>query len=385
MSSKTLPTNQIKSMCVIIIKQKGKKVPQEVAKTSARINPHGLGVVWLDTFEVTYHKSAEYKVLDTARPFIAHFRYATIGAINKENTHPFRCGSNKNEWLMMNGTIRELGNHKKSDSKVLAENLGEIPRHQWKKELERYECRFVSVNTHSRTYQMYNKELWVQRDGVWYSKDNVLEDNLIAVYGTLKKGYSNYNHYLTSSKYVGKGKTKDKYPLVVSGLPYLIEERGQGFNVEVDVFKVSASVLANLDRLEGHPTWYRRKQIDIQMKGKVLKCWVYFNLRERANGQTLHSTYTQVPNRVKWYEQEDEKESAKEVSIFSQMGYEEPKSARLIDILEDECDDCEFDITNEKPVCVNCFHDLEHDMFANYHCSSCDEWFSESDVIMFRN
>jgi gamma-glutamylcyclotransferase (GGCT)/AIG2-like uncharacterized protein YtfP len=372
-------------MCVIIIKQKGKKVPQEVAKTSARINPHGLGVVWLDTFEVTYHKSAEYKVLETARPFIAHFRYATVGAINKENTHPFRCGSNKNEWLMMNGTIRELGNHKKSDSKVLAENLGEIPRHQWKKELERYECRFVSVNTHSRTYQMYNKELWVQRDGVWYSKDNVLEDNLIAVYGTLKKGYSNYNHYLTSSKYVGKGKTKDKYPLVVSGLPYLIEERGQGFNVEVDVFKVSASVLANLDRLEGHPTWYRRKQIDIQMKGKVLKCWIYFNLRERANGQTLHSSYTQAPNKVKWYEEEDEKESAKEVSIFSQMGYEEPKSARLIDILEDECDDCEFDITNEKPVCVNCFHDLEHDMFANYYCSSCNEWFTESDVIMFRN
>ena len=371
-------------MCVIIIKQKGKKVPQEVAKTSARINPHGLGVVWLDTFEVTYHKSAEYKVLETARPFIAHFRYATIGAINKENTHPFRCGSNKNEWLMMNGTIRELGNHKKSDSKVLAENLGEIPRHHWKKELERYECRFVSVNTRSRTYQMYNKELWIQRDGVWYSKDNVLEDNLIAVYGTLKKGYSNYNHYLTGSKYVGKGETKDKYPLVVSGLPYLIEERGQGFNVEVDVFKVSASVLAELDRLEGHPTWYRRKQIDIQMKDKVLKCWIYFNLREKSNGKTLHSTYTQAPNKVKSYEEEDEKESAKEVSIFAQYGYDEPKSARLIDILEEECDDCEFDIINEKPVCVNCFHDLEHDLFANYHCSSCDEWFNESEVIMFR-
>ena len=52
-------------MCVIIIKQAGKKVPQEVAKTSSRINPHGLGVIWLDTFEVTYHKSNEYKVLFT--------------------------------------------------------------------------------------------------------------------------------------------------------------------------------------------------------------------------------------------------------------------------------------------------------------------------------
>lgn len=366
-------------MCVIIIKQKGKHVPQEVAKTSARINPHGLGIIWLDTFEVSYHKSAEYKVLDTKRPFIAHFRYATIGAINKENTHPFRCGSNKQEWLMMNGTIRSLGNVKKSDSKVLAENLGEIPRHKWKKELEQYECRFVTINTHSRTYQIYNKELWVQKDGVWYSKDNVLEDTLVAVYGTLKKGYSNYNHYLTSSKYVGSGETKDKYPLVISGLPYLIEKKGVGHNVEVDVFKVSSSVLSALDRLEGHPNWYRRKQIDIQMKGKVLTCWIYFNLREHEKGHELHKTYTQLPNRVKWYEEEDERESEASFSRYTE------RQLNLLDIFEDEdCEDCGFDIVNEKPICVDCFHDLEHDGFANYHCCGCDGWFAEDEVLRFR-
>jgi gamma-glutamylaminecyclotransferase len=376
-SSKTLPTNQI-SMCVIIIKQTGKHVPQEVAKTSARINPHGLGIIWLDTFEVTYHKSSEYAVLDTKRPFIAHFRYATIGAINKENTHPFRCGSNKQEWLMMNGTIRALGNFKKSDSRVLAENLGEIPRHKWKKELEQYECRFVTINTHSRTYQVYNKELWVQKDGVWYSKDNVLEDNLVAVYGTLKKGYSNYNHYLTGSKHLGKGETKDKYPLVIQGLPYLIEKKGVGHNVEVDVFKVSGGILAQLDRLEGHPNWYRRKQIEIKMKDKTLTCWIYFNIRENEKGQELHKTYTQMPNRVKWYEEEDEKETEK---VFSKYA---DRQLSLLDIFEDDCEDCGFDIVNEKPICVDCFHDLEHDGFANYHCSGCDGWFAEDEVLRFK-
>ena len=374
-------------MCVIIIKQKGKHVPQEVAKTSARINPHGLGVIWLDTFQVTYHKSAEYKVLDTKRPFIAHFRYATIGAISKENTHPFRCGSNKQEWLMMNGTIRTLGDHKKSDSRVLAENLGNIPRHTWKKELEQHACRFVTINTHSRTYQVYNKELWVQKDGVWYSKDNVLEDTLIAVYGTLKKGYSNYNHYLTSSKYLGKGETKDKYPLIVKGLPYLIENKGQGFNVDVDVFKVSGSVLRDLDALEGHPNWYRRKEIEIKMKDKTLMCWIYFNIRETGKGDLYHKTFVQTPYKSKWYEQEqevsDEVGGDKYVSIFSNLGYEAPKSVFLTNIPDDECDDCGFDIANEKPICVNCFHDLEHDGFVNYHCSGCNEWFSESEVLRF--
>ena len=89
-------------MCVIIIKQKEQMMSREVAKTSARINPHGLGIIWLDTFEVEYHKSKDYRKLLTKRPFIAHFRYATKGKINRANTHPFVCGNNKDEYLPSN-------------------------------------------------------------------------------------------------------------------------------------------------------------------------------------------------------------------------------------------------------------------------------------------
>ena len=120
------------------------------------------------------------------------------------------------------------------------------------------------------------------------------------------------------------------------------------------------------------------------MKDKTLTCWIYFNIRENEKGKQWHKSYTQAPNRVKWYEEQDEIESSRQTSIFSQWGYEEPKSVYLVDILEDDCEDCEFDIENEKPICVNCFHDLEHDAFANYHCSGCDEWFSEFEVLRFR-
>ena len=365
-------------MCVIIIKQKGMTLPKEVAKTSGRINPHGLGVIWLDTFEVTYHQSSQYKVLDTDRPFIAHFRYATIGAVNKENTHPFRCGNNKHEWLMMNGTIRGLGDAKRSDSRVLAESLGNVPRHTWKKELEKHDSRFVTINTRNRTFQMYNKDLWVQRDGVWYSKGNVLEDNLVAVYGTLKKGYSNYNRFLMGSKHLGGGNTENKYPLIISGLPYLIEMKGIGYNVDVDVFKVSDSVLANLDALEGHPNWYRRKQIPIKMKdGRVLNCWIYFNIAEKYRGQVVHQTYTQTFSFIKesatkkWWE-EDKDEVLEAERIIGKQLY--------LDAFEEED---EFDVKNEKPICINCFNDLDHDGFSNYHCNSCDGWFSENEVITY--
>lgn len=361
-------------MCVIIIKQKGKQLAKDVAKTSARINPHGLGVIWLDTFEVSYHASKDYSVLDTDRPFIAHFRYATVGAINKDNTHPFRCGDNKNEWLMMNGTIRGLGNDKMSDSKELAISLGELPRNTWKTELEKYDCRFVTINTRNRTFQIYNQGDWIQRDGVWYSKENVLESHLVAVYGTLKKGNSNYWHYLAGSSYVGSGVTKDKYPLLIQGLPYLVDKQGTGHNVDVDVFKVADSKLAELDRLEGHPTWYKRRQIDIKVKGKTMSCWIYFNPKPLTGGEEMHKTYTQEW-RKEVYRPTKQYEYPYQIKPTI-----ETKQLAINDMLEDDSD---FDVQNDKPICIDCFHDLDHDGHSNYHCSGCDGWFTESEIITF--
>jgi gamma-glutamylaminecyclotransferase len=358
-------------MCVIIIKQKGKKLSEDVARSSARINPDGLGIIWLDTFEVSYHKSNEYELLLTKRPFIAHFRYATIGKVSKDNTHPFRCGKNENEWLMMNGTIHGLGSNATCDSKVLAKNLGDAPRHTWKSKLETYECRFVTINTRNKTFQVYNKEMWTIKDNVWYSKDNVLEDNLVAVYGTLKKGYSNYWAYLLSSKHIGSGKTAERYPLIVNGLPYLIENRGVGYNVKVDVFSVSNSVLKRLDALEGHPNWYYRKQIKVNVDGKSLMCWIYFNPKSVGKHDIFKEEYTQPERYVKHFDLFDKQEPVTKYDgkiMFS-------------DILDEED---EFSIDSEKPICIDCFHDLEFDGFANFHCKGCEGWFSESEVYRFR-
>ena len=266
---------------------------EEIAKTSSRINPHGLGIIWLDTFEVTYHKSKDYKTLLTERPFIAHFRYATKGAVNLANTHPFICGNNKDEMLMHNGTIKGLGTDAMCDSKQLAIELGSINRADWKTELEQYDSRFCTVNLRTKSFQIYNRNLYTYRDGIWYSKANVLQDNLIAVYGTLKKGYSNYYAYLTNAKHIGRGKTEDKYPLVVDGLPYLINKKGVGHNVEVDVFKVSDMQLQKVDALEGHPQWYKRIQIPIKLKNRTLNCWIYFNPKEVNLGTEMHQSYTQ--------------------------------------------------------------------------------------------
>lgn len=358
-------------MCIIIIKKKGKKISSEVAKTSARMNPHGLGIMWLDTFEVTYHESNEYKQLLTDRPFIAHFRYATVGKIGRENTHPFQCGKSNNEWLMMNGTIPTLGNNEESDSKVLARAIGEMPRQKWSNELEKYPCRFVTINTRNRTYQVYNKHLWVQHDGVWYSKDNVFEPNLVAVYGTLKKGFGNHERFLSDSKFIGKGETFDKYPLIVKGLPYLINKKGTGEWVNVEVYRVSNEVLADLDALEGHPTWYQRKKIAVLVGKKVMYCWVYFNGTEVPSGEKLHKSYTKTQSfRGSWVNQYQEEVGrlAYNHTYQDELMYEHEQLKTRME---------------QEALCVNCYHSLKHDGFMDYHCNSCDEWFCESEVIRY--
>ena len=358
-------------MCIIIIKQSGLEVSNEVLKKSAKINPHGLGIIWLDTYKVEYIKSSEYSHLFTDRPYIAHFRYATVGAVGRDNTHPFICGKKTDELLMMNGTIAGMGNVKVCDSKVLANRLGTMPRQDWTKTLEMYDCRFITANTRNKTFQIYNRLDWIQKDGVWYSKENVLEDNYVAVYGTLKRGYSNYNWHLSASTFVGSGKTKDKYPLVVQGLPYLIEDKGIGHNVNVDVFKVTGSVFKKLDVLEGHPNWYRRKQIEIVIKDKAVLCWVYFNIRETSAGKVHQSTYIQKPfvSKIQTYKSKKYVPSKADYSHFSWND---------LDVVEDVS---EFNIEKEKPMCLYCYNDLMFDGFNHYHCNSCNNWFPEREVL----
>lgn len=368
-SSKTLLTIFI-FMCVIIIKQKSNTIPMGTLKTSARINPHGLGIVWLDTFQVEYHKSKAYKLLDTTRPFIAHFRYATVGAVNKDNTHPFRCGYNKDELLMMNGTIKKLGNSKECDTKVLARALGKIPRQTWKQELQKYDSRFVTINTRTRAFQIYNRNLYTYKDGVWYSKNNVLQDNVIAVYGTLRKGMGNYHRYLRNAKHLGSGTTQDKYPMIAKGIPYVYDEKGRGNQIVVDVFKVGDMDLKPIDQLEGHPDWYERKQIPVVMKsGKVITAWLYFQNGNAPMHSKLISDYVKLRQTpVHYYTQ----------PVFS-FADKDPVNVRETY----ECTEInDMDDTSDAPYCLGCYNDLMYDEVANaFECRVCHEWYTETEVM----
>lgn len=109
-----------------------------------------------------------------------------------------------------------------------------------------------------------------------------MPENIVAVYGTLKRGKT--NHFimeLLSAEFLGVGKTAEKYPLTTDGmLPYLFDEAGVGYRIPVEIYRVSDTALAVIDRFECHPKFYARKSTKCELSsGEVLDCFVYF-----ANG-----------------------------------------------------------------------------------------------------
>ena len=120
----------------------------------------------------------------------------------------------------------------------------------------------------------------------------------VFVYGTLKKGFPNYDESLLSHYFVGDCKTIDRYPLVVANKyysPVLIDEKGEGQLVHGELYKVSQEVLTILDKMEGvGQDWgYRRIQIDVALdRGEVISANTY--VKQRNELSAIHSNPLQT-------------------------------------------------------------------------------------------
>lgn len=99
--------------------------------------------------------------------------------------------------------------------------------------------------------------------------------NKVAVYGTLKKGYSNHR-LLKRQKFIGQGLLSKDFSLIISGLPFVIKEKGPT-EIKCEIYEVSKRCMTNLDYLEGHPDLYKRELTPVKTEdGEEHECWVYF-------------------------------------------------------------------------------------------------------------
>ena len=93
---------------------------------------------------------------------------------------------------------------------------------------------------------------------------------------------SNYNnhHLLHRSKLIGRGVTLNYMTMYASVIPFVVdcEEEEMGYEIHGEVYEVDSYTMSQLDRLEGHPEWYKRREERIILNdydGVHMDAWIY--------------------------------------------------------------------------------------------------------------
>lgn len=111
-------------------------------------------------------------------------------------------------------------------------------------------------------------------------------EQLVFVYGTLKKGFSNHR-LLAKSKLLGRAQTVGKYAMYSTGVPIVVKDESVS-PIIGELYRIDEITLVYLDSLEGHPDWYRREEVDILLdtdgdRQMIEKAWIYFNRDKRGS------------------------------------------------------------------------------------------------------
>jgi len=102
---------------------------------------------------------------------------------------------------------------------------------------------------------------------------------LVFVYGTLLNGEPNHR-VLAEAELVGLASTEPAFLVDLGAFPALVP--GGNTAVAGEVYKVDNATLARLDRLEGHPRFYRREPITLDSGQDAL---AYLQAIEQTRGQ----------------------------------------------------------------------------------------------------
>lgn len=101
-----------------------------------------------------------------------------------------------------------------------------------------------------------------------------MQRTTLFVYGTLKRGLS-ANHYLADQLFIGEAHTIACYRLFrISWHPGLVED-AEGVEVHGELWAVDEKCLAELDRYEGVPELFVRREIAIAHYFEPVQAYFY--------------------------------------------------------------------------------------------------------------
>jgi gamma-glutamylaminecyclotransferase len=348
-------------MCQAIIKPAGKVVDFKKLDKAQLSNKDGYGVSWYEDDRINTFKTLNYNrfkgVLATLKDkeIIIHLRNATKGKVTVDNIHPFDIPSGV---MYHNGTIFSLKGtiqDEVSDTYKLASILNDTKYNK----IEDVEVllkaivgdtinRLVFMDKTDGKITVINKELGMIEDGIWYSNDyhkkerccttktntaankteyaynpiskryeprvvdfydsyedmldydailDYEQEELVFVYGTLKRGYSN-NRLLNNATYLGKATTMSRWAMIGKNMPfpYLLEIDPKGHKISGEVYAVDKNTKRALDRLEGTPHHYKETDISITYndtkEAAVVSTYVKTNVTKEDKLKPLIATFT---------------------------------------------------------------------------------------------
>lgn len=345
-------------MCQIIIKPQGKLTNIENLKRAAERNKDGFGVMYYNdtTRQMHVFKSLNFEnflkyVENNVKEYSAviHLRFASKGKVSLDNIHPFPTASNG--WLCHNGTVTGWGCDDVSDTKDIATILKDIKLDLHTEVADKLIYKIIGTSYNKFVVMLpdglvkvYNKQLFVEEEGILYSNTNHHEvktykytnnksysywddkddydtysawskrktykydstkespkvltknvkDKRVFVYGTLKKGEMNHS-LLSDATFLGECTTVLKYAMVNlgQGYPYVLGRYEKGKQIKGELYLVDADTKEALDILEGCPTHYTDTITSVKMKntGVTNTAYVYIKTSTYKNPDLIDIIY----------------------------------------------------------------------------------------------
>jgi len=104
----------------------------------------------------------------------------------------------------------------------------------------------------------------------------VERQHLVFVYGTLRQGHVNH-HLLKDAHCFGMGCTVSNFTLyLISGYPYVSSKENR-YTIVGEMYAIDEDTLDKLDKMEGHPRYYVRRETAVIVGGEQYSAWMYFH------------------------------------------------------------------------------------------------------------
>jgi hypothetical protein len=180
-------------MCIIIHRPQGAatRLSRETLQRCATRNPHGFGIMWADKGKLNTARYLPGERKDFIKralilqacdvPMVLHFRWATHGAVTKENTHPFVIRKG-HAALMHNGILSIPCIKGWSDTRTFAyevvrglpEGWEQMPTIKWMMEQVTLGSKVAIMYGDGRV-TILHRNAGISEGGIWYSNDGFRE------------------------------------------------------------------------------------------------------------------------------------------------------------------------------------------------------------------